>query len=557
MIKGLLTAILLIAFLSATACEKKETQQAVKALESVSAQEQTSPTPADFGDMYVQASSGDASNLIPNLAEDSVSSSVTGLVFSGLMRLDKNYNLRPYMAEKWDISEDQKTITFHLRKDVKWHDGVDWTSADLMFQYEVMIHPDVMSAYKETFFRIEKAEAPDPYTFTVTFKETFAPALVRLSGMSGLPKHLLKDTKPVDITKSPLARKPVGNGPFVFKEWKSQTHIILKANPNHFDGPPPIGRVMIRIIPDTATQFLELKAGSIDTMGLEPLQYLKQTDSSMFKKNYKKYNYLANSYTYLGYNLKRPMFQDKRVRQALSYAIDKDEIVEGVLMGLGRPATGSVKPGTWSHNPNVKRYPYDPSKAKKLFAEAGWKDTDGDGILDKNGKPFAFTIITNQGNALRKKSGEIIQQRLKTVGVDVKLRVLEWSSFINNFINKRKYDACILGWSLSPDPDQYIIWHSSKTGEHEFNFISYSNAEVDEILDLARKTFDVEERTKFYLRFQEILAEEQPYTFLYVAKALPIVAKRFRGIDPGAAGISYNFDKWWSPKFEHKYEITK
>lgn len=545
----------LCVFFSITACEKTETGKPVN--KPVSVKVKTTLTPDDYGDMYVDASIGDASNLIPNLSGDSASSSVTGLVFSGLMKFDKNYNLIPGLAEKWTISDDQKTITFHLRKDVKWHDGVKWTSADLMFQYEMMIHPDVPSAYKETFFRMEKVEAPDPYTFVVTFAEPFAPALVRLAGMSGLPKHLLKDTKPVDLIKSPLARKPVGNGPFVFKEWKSQTHIIVEANPHHYDGPPPIGRVMIRIIPDTATQFLELKAGSIDTMGLEPLQYLKQTDSSFFKENYKKYNYLANSYTYLGYNMKKPIFQDIRVRQAISYAIDKDEIVEGVLMGLGQPATGSVKPGTWAYNPNVKRYPHDPAKAKKLFAEAGWKDTDGDGVLDKDGKPFVFTIITNQGNALRKKSGEIIQQRLKAVGIKVKLRVIEWSSFINNFINKKEFDACILGWSLSPDPDQYIIWHSSKTGEHEFNFVSYKNSEVDDILDRARKTFDVEERTKYYHRFQEILAEEQPYTFLYVAKALPIVSVRFRGIDPGAAGIGYNFEEWWVSKAEHKYQITQ
>ncbi|VAX17640.1 Oligopeptide ABC transporter, periplasmic oligopeptide-binding protein OppA (TC 3.A.1.5.1) [hydrothermal vent metagenome] len=517
---------------------------------------QSEPTPDDFGDVFIDGSIGDASNLIPFLAGDASSSSIVSMVFAGLLKTDKDRNLIPDLARSWDISEDQLTITFHLRNDVKWHDGTPWTANDLKFQYEMMVNPDVPSAYKETFFMIAKAEVPDDYTFRVTFKEPFAPALARLSGMGGLPRHLLKDTKPVDLIKSPLARKPVGNGAWRFAQWKSQTHILVKSNEDHYDGRPLVSQAMTRIIPDPATQFLELKSGGIDSMSLEPLQYLKQTNTKFFKANYAKYKFLGNGYTYLGYNLKRPIFQDKRVRQALTYAIDKNEIIEGVLMGLGQPSTGPFKPGTWAYKNDVKRYDYNPAKARELLAEVGWKDSDGDGILDKEGKPFEFEIITNHGNALRKKTGEIIQQRLGKVGIKVKLRVVEWSSFINNFINKRNFDACILGWSLGLDPDQYIIWHSSKTGEHEFNFISYKNLEADDILDKARKTFDVEKRKQYYFRFQDILAEDQPYTFLYVAQALPIVAKRFRGIVPGAAGISYNFDKWWVQKSEHKRAIT-
>jgi peptide/nickel transport system substrate-binding protein len=517
--------------------------------------EQTAPTKLDYGDIYIEGSIGDASNLIPYLSGDSASSEVTGLIFSSLVKFDKNYNPSGDMASHWEISEDQRTITFFLKEDIAWHDGAPFTAEDLMFQYAMMIHPDVPSAYKETFFLIEKAEAVDPYTFKVTFREPYAPGLIRIGGMTGLPRHLLKDTPPIDLIKAEIARNPVGNGPFVFGEWKSQTHVVVNANKNHFDGAPSIERVMIKVIPDTATQFLELKAGALDSMGLEPVQYLNMSDSSFFKKEYVKYKYLSNSYTYLGYNLTNPLFTDIRVRQALSYAINKVEVVDGALRGLGIPATGSIKPETYAYNPNVKRYPHDPAKAKALLAEAGWKDSDGDGVIDKQGVPFTFTVVTNQGNAQRAKSAEIIQQQLKAVGVALEIQVIEWSAFINNYINKRKFDAVLLGWALSPDPDQYEMWHSSKTGEHEFNFISYNNPEVDQILDQARKTFDADQRKKLYGRFQEILGEEQPYTFLYVPESLPIVHKRFRGIDPGAAGISYNFADWWVAKQDHKYKI--
>ena len=245
--------------------------------------------------------------------------------------------------------------------------------------------------------------------------------------------------------------------------------------------------------------------------------------------------------------------RDKRVRQALSYAIDKQEIIDGVLVGLGQEATGPFKPGTWPYNPDVTRYGYDPAKAKALLAEAGWKDSDGDGILDKDGEPFRFTIATNQGNDQRTKSGEIIQRRLREVGIDVKLRVIEWASFLKEFINPGNFDATIMGWTIPIDPDGYDVWHSSKTKPGELNFINFNNAEVDQLLEAGRRTFDQEERRRIYFRIQEIMAEEQPYTFLFVPDALPVVAARFRGIEPAPGGIMHNFIKWYVPASEQKY----
>ena len=330
---------------------------------------------------------------------------------------------------------------------------------------------------------------------------------------------------------------------------------ILISNHDYFEGRPYIDGVIYRIIPDLATMFLELKAGNIDYMGLTPLQYLRQTDTPKFKKNYRKYKYLSFAYTYLGYNLLNPEFQDRRVRQAISYAIDKDEIIEGVLLGLGEVATGPYKPGTWQYNPDVKRYPYDPERSRRLLKEAGWIDTDGDGIREKDGKPFEFTVITNQGNNQRSKTAEIIQRRLAEVGIKMKIRTLEWATFINEYIDKKKFEATILGWTIGQDPDLFDVWHSSKTGFKELNFISYQNKEVDRLIMEGRHTFDRKKRKKAYFRIQEILAEDQPYTFLYVPYALPVIHERFRGIEPAPAGISYNFTKWYVPRAEQKYTI--
>ena len=503
-----------------------------------------------YGDSIVVGSIGDASNLIPMLASDATSHQIAGLIYNGLVKYDRDLNLVGDLAESWDISEDGLTITFHLRKGVLWQDGKEFTAEDVLFGYRTIIDPKTPTAYAGDFLEVKNAEAVDPYTFRVVYKEPFAPALSSWTNLVVLPKHLVEGQ---DITKSSLARKPVGMGPFRLAKWNTQEKIVLVANPDYFEGRPYLDRYIMRVIPDPATMFLELKSGGLDWMGLSPIQYQRQTDTPFFKENFKKYKYLSFSYTYLGYNLKNPLFKDKRVRQAISYAIDKEEIIRGVLLGYGTVATGPYKPDAWYYNPNVRRYPFDPEKAKGLLAEAGWVDRDGDGWLDRDGRRFSFTVITNQGNSLRDKTAQIIQFRLKKIGIEMKIRQIEWTAFINEFIDKRRFEAVILGWTLGQDPDIYDIWHSSKTGEKELNFIGYKNKEVDDLLIKGRRTFDRKERKKIYDRIQEILAEDQPYTFLYVPMALPVIHKRFKGIDPAPAGITHNFIRWWVPKNEQKY----
>jgi len=501
------------------------------------------------GDTFIEASIGDASNLLPVLSSDSASSDISSLVYSGLVRYDKDLKIEGELAESWQVSPDRLTITFNLRKGVTWHDGAPFTSADVLFNYQLYTDPKTPTAYAESFRQVASAETPDPYTFRVTYNEPYAPALISW-GMPIHPKHLLEGK---DITKSPLSRQPVGTGPYRLSAWSAGEKIVLEANPDYFEGQPYIKRIVYRIIPDQSTQFLELKTGSLDFMGLTPLQFDRQTDTGAFSRLFNKYNYLNFGYSYLGYNLRSPFFQDKRVRQALTYAIDKQEIIDGVLLGYGRVATGPYKPDTWVYNAQVKTYGYDPIKARQLLADAGWVDTDNDGIVDKDGQALAFTIVTNQGNDLRAKSGEIIQRRFREVGVDVQLRIIEWATFLKEFINPGNFDATILGWTGGPEPDQYNIWHSSKTGPRQLNFINYKNQEVDDLLERGRRTFDQQQRKAYYDRFQEILAEEQPYTFLYIPEALPAVAKRFRGIEPAPAGIRYNFNHWYVPEDEQKY----
>ncbi len=505
-----------------------------------------------YGDALIFGSIAEPSNLIPMLASDSPSFDVSGLIYNGLVKYDTDLSVIGDLAESWDISNDGLVITFHLRKGVKWTDGVEFTADDVMFGYQTIISDKTPTAYSEDFKQVKKAEAPDRYTFRVTYAKPYAPALTSWGSLVILPKHLL-DGK--DITKSPLARDPVGMGPYKMTKWVSGQEVDLDSNHDYFEGRPYIDRYVYKVIPDSATMFLELQTGGVDMMALTPMQYTKQKNGKFFRDNFQKFRYPSFAYTYLGFNLKHPFFRDRRVRQAIAYAIDKQEILDVVLFGLGSVATGPYVPNTWPYNPNVKRYGYNPEKANELLMEAGWK-MGSDGILrNKEGRPFEFTILTNIGNSLRMNTATIIQWRLAKIGIKVHIRVLEFSTFINEFIDKRRFEAVILGWQIGLDPDQYDIWYSGKTKEKELNFVSYNNPEVDALLEKGRRTFDINERKKAYYRIQEILAEDLPYVFLYVPDSLTIVNGRFKGIRVSPIGITYNLPKWYVPKQLQRYHM--
>ncbi|HEV2056151.1 MAG TPA: peptide-binding protein [Methylomirabilota bacterium] len=508
------------------------------------------------GETLVQASIGDITGLIPNITTDGASHAIGALIYDGLVQTDKDLNWVSSMAESWQFSKDCLTLTFKLRKNVKWHDGKPFTADDVLFTYKAIMNPKTPTAYRNDFEPVNEVTAPDAYTVRVTYKEPFAKALGSWSTYI-LPKHVLeKYVEEGKLREAPQnTTQPVGTGPYRFQEWKSGEKVVLVANKDYYvQGRPYLGRIVYRIIPSQATIFLELKAKGVDMADLTAVQYARQTDYPAFKKDYQKFQYPGNAYTYLGFNLKDKRFADKRVRQAFAHAINKQELIDGVVMGLARDATGPLRPGSWAYTDKVKRYPYDPAKAKQLLAAAGWTDKNGDGILrNKDGQPFTFTIRTNQGNDERKKIAEIIQERLKEIGVQTDIQTIEWAAFLKEYIKQRRFEAIVLGWSTGTDPDQYPVWHSSQAGPDQLNHISYANAEVDALLEKGRISCQQKERVATYHRIQEILAEEQPLIFLYFKDVLPAVSSRVRGVKPEPAGIGYNFIDWFVPKALQRY----
>lgn len=534
-----------------TACEKVSSTNQPRDLINYS-----KDFPSSNGGTLIDAMTGEPSGLIAMIAGESAASAIAGNIFNSLLKYDKNLDLTGELAKSWDISDDQKTITFHLKPDLKWADGKPLTSQDVLFTWQKVTDEKTRTPYGSDFKLVTKAEAPDANTFRVTYAAPYAPALDTWAGLHILPEHLLKDQ---DINTTAFARNPVGSHYYKLSTWKNGQYLKLTRNLNATQGQAKIDSLLSRIIPDKAAQFLELSADNIDSMGLNPIQFARIFPARPeLNKNIALYKELGNSYTYLGFNLKRKPFDDIRVRQAINYAINKQEIIEGVLLGLGEPVASPYKPGTRWSNPKLKPYPYDPKKAIILLKEAGYEDHDGDGILDKDGKPFTFEILTNQ-NKEREMTGVLVQRRLKDIGIDANIRVLEWASFLGRFIKPKEFDVVILGWSLSLDPDQYSIWHSSQQAPGQFNFISYANPRVDQLLEAGRLELNPDKRVKIYHEFARILQEDSPIVYLSAGYGLSAIHKRVRGISNPAppAGIGYNTYEWYIPKAYARTEISE
>ncbi len=510
--------------------------------------------PVEQGGKLIGAMTAEPSSLIYMIAGESASATIAANIFNSLLKYDKNLDLIGELAESWTISQNQKTITFTLKSNMQWADGKPLTSADVLFTWQAVTDEKNHSPYASDYQLVKKVETPDRLTFKVTYETAYAPALDSWSGLQILPKHLLEGQ---DLHTTNFARNPIGSNYYQLASWADGQNIKLSRNPNSVLGSASIDHLITRIIPDNSAQFLELMANNIDTMGLDPIKYSRIIPARPeLKEKLNLYKELGNSYTYMGFNLKHKPFDDIRVRKAINYAIDKQEIIDGVYLGLGINIASPYKPGTRWSNPNLSPYPYDLSKAKMLLKEAGFADNDNDGILERDGKPFTFEIITNQ-NKEREKSAVLIQHRLRQVGIDVKIRAIEWASFISRFIKTGDFDVVILGWGLGLDPDQYNIWHSSQQAPGQFNFIGYNNPVVDQLLEQGRTELDTDKRKEIYHQFAQLLLEDTPIVYLSAGYGLTAMHKRVQGIvNPiPPYGMSFDSQKWYIPNQYRRNQI--
>jgi ABC-type transport system substrate-binding protein len=467
-------------------------------------------------------------------------------------------------------TEHNPVIEFHLRPGVTFHDGQTLDANDVKFTYEAIMDPRNLSPRVADYEPVKQVQVIDPLRVRIIYKRLYSPAFGTWA-MGILPEHLLnaealrqealhagEDPSVFSMRQSAFNRRPVGCGPFVFTEWKSDQHILLNRFESYWEGPPNYKKYVYRIIPDLLTQEMEFYAGTIDVYG-EPPGGVPPHQATRLKNNprFQSYSGTAYAYAYIGYNLRRPPFDDIRVRRALSMAIDVNKIIEYVLYHQAERTTGPFAKQTDYYNHAVPPPPYHPEGAQELLAEAGWR-RNAEGFLEKNGRRLQFTLITNSGNDTRKSILAIAQDAWKKLGIDVRTDLVEWSVFIKERINKLDFDAVVLGWTTGIDPDLYQVWHSSQTGPNQLNFVDYRNPEADELILKIRQEYDHGRQVALCHRLHEIIAHDQPYTFLYVGKWTAVLDKRIviseadeagrqqvRRITPTKTGnYMFFFNKW-------------
>ena len=492
-----------------------------------------------FPDTLVAAITAEPKSINPVFLSDLVSYTVSGLIFNGLTKFDKDMNITGDLAESWDIFGGGREIRFHLKKGVLWHDGAELTADDVVFTYKTMVSPVTATHLSGIFGPVKEVKAMDRYTVSVRYSKPYGSALE--SWTAGIiPKHVLQNR---DVRNMSFDDAPIGTGPYRLREWVRGQKLWLESFDRYHAGRPGIRNLIIRIMPDAATQLLELKAGTIDIMELSPLQFSRGIGSDPASSEFVKYRSGCFRYGFLGLNFMDKRFQDKKVREAFSHAIDKDLIISTVFMGFGNRSSGPYPPETWYYSLAAKDYRYDPRKALELLGQSGWK-RGKDGILHQNGVPFSFTILTNYENKENLKTAQIIQSNLKTIGIQADILTLDWQAFRHNVISQHQFEVIVLSRAYLWDPDIYDLWHSSKTKKGEWNFLSYKNAEADRLLEKGRITIAADERKQIYRKMHELLADDQACIFLYNADLLFIAHKRIKGITPSPAGMLSNIVEW-------------
>ncbi|HZG71720.1 MAG TPA: ABC transporter substrate-binding protein [Chondromyces sp.] len=464
------------------------------------------------------------------------SQEIDALIFRGLTKPDENNEVTPDLAESWEVSDDQLTYTFKLREDAKWQDGEPVTAKDVEFTFEKILDPSTNTPIAGEYNELKSVEAIGEYEVKMTLHQPFPPLLDKLK-IGIIPEHILLDE---NINETDFNQNPVGNGPFKLKEWGTDHTIVLERNDEYYGPTPKLDEVVFKAVPDANTRALQLKTGEIDLALLEPNQLAGVKEDDAFKVHEVK----TADYRGVLYNLRLPLFQDPRVRQAMNLAVNRKELVEGVLAGKGEPAYGPLQK-SWAEASQKEWSTYHPEKAKQLLAEAGWVKGE-DGILVKDGQRFEFELVAPAQDTLRVALANVVSEQLKPFGIHAKPKPVDQ--------NAVKYDgeeALIIGWGSEFDPDDHTfrLFHSSEIGDGQYNFGAYKNEKVDELLTKARTSTDIEERKKYYAEFQRELAVDPPFNFLVYLEALYGVNKDVTGISSRTLGhhgfgVLWNIEEW-------------
>jgi peptide/nickel transport system substrate-binding protein len=510
--------------------------------------------PGDEGDWLIWCLDAEPANLNPITRRDLYAAwMLDGNIFESLLKYDfDTLQLVPSLAESYKISDDGLELSFVIRNDVYFSDGQPITADDIIFTYETTINPGVDAASLANYYQdVEKVIKVSRREVKFIMKKPYFKATEITGGMAILPKHIYRFDVPDKFNKH--ISNPVGSGPYIFEKWDVGKEIVLRRNENYWGPKPKLKKIVFRFITNQTAAVQALRSHQIDFLLVSSEQYAELCNDKDMKKDFKNLLYWdpTRGYGYIGWNEDKPFFNDRRVRLAMTYLVDRESINKHLFKGLGKIVTGPFYILGPQNDPNIKSWPYDPQKTVSLLDEAGWKDHDGDGIRDKDGIPFRFKFMIPTGGGITQQIGKLLKDEAAKAGIDVTIDEYEWSVFEER-LNDRSFDAVSLSWGGVVEEDPYQIWHSSQIQGRGSNRIGFSNPEADAIIEEARRTLDRDKRNELYHRLHMILHEEQPYTFLLTSPWKYFLDNRFENVKIHKLGLDPL--EWYVPKEKQRYK---
>jgi peptide/nickel transport system substrate-binding protein len=464
------------------------------------------------------------------------------VLYGSVTKPGKDLQPAPDLATSWSASDDGLSWTFELRDDVLWHDGEPFTAEDVAFTFNEIVLNDDLGASGSANFRntVERVDVVDDYTVTFVMNGAFAALPAYLAYNAGiLPEHVFAGQDPWELT-SVNKGTPVGTGPFKMSEYVSGSFVTLERNDAYYGGRPNLDFVTFRVLPDANAQLAQMLAGDLDIMIVDNLASIRQLDAS---PNIDTVPVNQVNYYYVTPHHENPLFQDVRVKRALLHAIDREAIIDSVVQGYAEVATGPISPALQAYyNPDVATYPYDPERAIELLNEAGWTMGD-DGVMVKDGERLSFVLDVGRNKDLEPVSA-LVQDYWSDIGVEASLNTLEWNAYIQKVVVQRDYDATINWWITPADPDIYAYYHSSAAGTG-FNLPGYRDDTIDDLLERGRAETDVDARIEIYREFQEEVADQLPYLFLWYPSEIQARNAALEGVaDLGLRDNMHHIAEW-------------
>ena len=471
------------------------------------------------------------------------SNEILDLLFMRLHRIDpQTGKMIPELASSWEFSEDLTSITYYLRRDIKWWDGEPVTTEDVLYTFEKMKDPSTNYPDIASLRFIKDVKVLSTYAIKFSFTKVYSDILTD-SDIMPVPKHIYEKIG------NDFGKNPVGNGPYKIKEWIPGTQLILTYNGLYYRGRPPLDEILINYYANRNDMIKDLTDGDLDlVLAISPSAAKNLSANKNIAINSK----TGNAYTYIGWNLNNDLLKDKEIRRALSMAINKAAILNDVFGGLGTVSLGPLPPSSWGFNGDIKPIEYNLVKAKQILQQKGFEDRNGNKIFDMNGRDITLDIITNRENPERVDILNGVVRDLKLLGVNVNAETLDAISFVEAIVNKN-FDGFIMGWRVDEKIDPTIYWYSDPA-KGKLNFIGYKNRIIDSLIDLGVSMINRKKAKDIWGQFQKIIYEDNPCTFLIVPNNISANYKRLKGAEQGV--VLARAYAYWIPKVERRIAVA-